>query len=299
MVPVKPPRVAKSRLSALGGPARAALAEAFAADTVAAVLQCRLVGAVLVVTDDRRVAEALDALGAGVVPDERRNDLNGSLRRGAAELARSRPELRPVVVCADLPALRPDQLARALDAMPGERMGLVADVAGVGTTVLAAPSNERLEPRFGPGSRAAHLDVGAADVDLPGIPGVRRDVDTPEDLTEAVALGVGPRTAFVLGTMPVLGHLLPERADPTGRAADVEAGDRGYGGGVQATVASYDAQTRAGTVILDDGHQLSFAAGALEGTGLRLLRPGQRVRLATSGRGGGVVVDRLQILTLR
>jgi cold shock CspA family protein len=67
---------------------------------------------------------------------------------------------------------------------------------------------------------------------------------------------------------------------------------------MQGTVASYDAGTRSGTVVTDDGHELAFAASALEGTRLRLLRPGQRVRLETSATDAGVVVDRLQIVTL-
>ncbi len=63
---------------------------------------------------------------------------------------------------------------------------------------------------------------------------------------------------------------------------------------MQATVATYDEATRSGTVFLDDGSTLSFDAAALEGTGLRLLRPGQRVRLeAPAG-----TIERIQILTL-
>jgi len=63
---------------------------------------------------------------------------------------------------------------------------------------------------------------------------------------------------------------------------------------VQATVSSYDAATRSGSVLLDDGHRLPFDATALAGTRLRLLRPGQRVRLETDG----TQVTALQILTL-
>lgn len=54
---------------------------------------------------------------------------------------------------------------------------------------------------------------------------------------------------------------------------------------VQATVNTFDATTGAGTVLLDDGRQLAVPAGALEGGGLRLLRPGQRVHLALDGDG--------------
>ena len=67
---------------------------------------------------------------------------------------------------------------------------------------------------------------------------------------------------------------------------------------MQATVATYDAGTRSGSVLLDDGIELSFDASALEGSGLRLLRPGQRVRLEVAGEGASRSVHRLQILTL-
>jgi 2-phospho-L-lactate guanylyltransferase len=207
IVPVKPSAVAKSRLSPLGDQTRVALAGAFAADTVAAVLDCPLVRTVLVVTDDHAVAEVMRALGADVVPDGLGDDLNGSLLKGAAELARRDPALRPVVVCADLPALRPGQLADALGAMPADRTVIVADAAAEGTTVLAAPWPGPLVPRFGPGSRRAHLDAGAAEVDRADIPAVRRDVDTPADLAAAIVLGVGPRTASVLATTPHLSGL--------------------------------------------------------------------------------------------
>ena len=67
---------------------------------------------------------------------------------------------------------------------------------------------------------------------------------------------------------------------------------------MQATVSRYDDVTRAGAVLLDDGLELPFGAEALLDTGLRLLRPGQRVRVSTTGEGGDRRVDSLQILTL-
>nr|WP_239133482.1 cold-shock protein [Rugosimonospora africana] len=48
---------------------------------------------------------------------------------------------------------------------------------------------------------------------------------------------------------------------------------------MQGTVASYDPDGRSGTVLLDDGTELPFPAAAFDASGLRLLRPGQRVRL--------------------
>ena len=68
---------------------------------------------------------------------------------------------------------------------------------------------------------------------------------------------------------------------------------------MQATVSRFDAGSGDGAVLLDDGRELSFAADALAGSGLRLLRPGQRVRVELSGSGDRPSVQHLQILTLR
>ena len=54
---------------------------------------------------------------------------------------------------------------------------------------------------------------------------------------------------------------------------------------VQGTVRGYDEATRSGSVFLDDGTVLEFGAQALHGSGLRLLRPGQRVRIGRDGQG--------------
>jgi cold shock CspA family protein len=67
---------------------------------------------------------------------------------------------------------------------------------------------------------------------------------------------------------------------------------------MQATVSRFDDVTREGAVLLDDGLELPFSGRALQGTGLRLLRPGQRVRISTVGDEADRRVDSLQILTL-
>ena len=63
----------------------------------------------------------------------------------------------------------------------------------------------------------------------------------------------------------------------------------------QGTVWSFDPDLGSGTVVLDDGTSLSFDAEAFATGGLRLLRPGQRVRLALDDDH----VTSLTILTLR
>ncbi|GAA5042057.1 cold shock CspA family protein [Thermocatellispora tengchongensis] len=48
---------------------------------------------------------------------------------------------------------------------------------------------------------------------------------------------------------------------------------------MQATVRSFDPETRSGSVFLDDGTQLAFGTEAFDAGPLRLLRPGQRVNI--------------------
>ncbi|MFJ5778089.1 hypothetical protein [Streptomyces sp. NPDC093094] len=54
---------------------------------------------------------------------------------------------------------------------------------------------------------------------------------------------------------------------------------------MHATAYTYDAETRSGQVLLDDGTPVPFGTAAFDAGGLRLLRPGQRVRIETEGEG--------------
>ena len=57
---------------------------------------------------------------------------------------------------------------------------------------------------------------------------------------------------------------------------------------MQATVRFFDASSRSGTVLLDDGLEVPFDGGALAGTEIRLLRLGQRVRVRLAPDGSHV-----------
>jgi hypothetical protein len=61
---------------------------------------------------------------------------------------------------------------------------------------------------------------------------------------------------------------------------------------VQATVRGFDPATRSGTVFCDDGTVVAFGAAAFDASGLRLLRPGQRV---TIGRDSGGAITSLAL----
>lgn len=253
VLPVKGGSAAKSRL---GAPVDLALAMSL--DCVEAVVGAAPVSRALVVTGDARVALDATALGAHVVRQPPPGGLRDAVDRG---LRAARPG--PVaVLLADLPSLRPDDLARTLDAAAallasGAPQVVVPDAQGEGTVLLAAASAGQVRHSFGAGSAQRHRDLGAVDLDAP--PRLRRDVDTRDDLALAAALGVGSRTARTLRDM-------------------------------QATVLRYDAATRTGEVVTDDGVRLTMAPDALDGSGLRHLRPGQRVSCVAAGDGsvGGV-----------
>jgi 2-phospho-L-lactate guanylyltransferase len=190
VLPVKRLVAAKTRLrGTLPDGVHEGLVLAMTLDTVGAVLRCPAVGEALVVTDDPVVARAVRELGASAVPD--RSDLNAAVRHGATLTATD-----VAALTADLPALRPDELAAALQAAEGRR-SFVADADGTGTTLLAARAGVPLDPRFGPGSAAAHAASGA--VPLGGDwPTLRRDVDTADDLAAAMDLGLGAHTRVQL-----------------------------------------------------------------------------------------------------
>ncbi|MEU5977276.1 hypothetical protein [Streptomyces sp. NPDC047315] len=67
---------------------------------------------------------------------------------------------------------------------------------------------------------------------------------------------------------------------------------------MQATSYTYDPQTRTGSVLLDDGTPVEFDAAAFDAGGLRLLRPGQRVRIETEGTGDALRITLVTLQTL-
>jgi len=163
-------------------------------------------------------APRASAAGSGADGDSGVQDLlNAALRHGAAVAARRWPGTGLAALTADLPAVTPAELSAALRAIgtaPGADASapgvdgtaaagaaFVPDAAGVGTTLYAVPPGGKFLPLFGGASRARHAAAGAWELALPALNGLRRDVDTPDDLREAVALGVGRFTRAVVADL--------------------------------------------------------------------------------------------------
>lgn len=206
VVPVKPLHLAKSRLRAARGtadPAHERLVLAVARDTIAAAGAAPGVRRVVAICSDPDAVAVLSADGVEVIADEPSAGLNPALRHGADLLRADDASAVTGAMQADLPALRPAELAAAVDAALAIFAGAAAprvfcpDRAGTGTTLLLAAPGVALNPRFGPGSARAHAAAGARPLDGPW-PSLRCDVDTPADLAEAARLGLGSHTHAVL-----------------------------------------------------------------------------------------------------
>jgi 2-phospho-L-lactate/phosphoenolpyruvate guanylyltransferase len=190
IIPVKRLAAGKSRLR--DAPADDALVLAVALDTIGAARDSDAVDRVLVVTSDANVADAVRDLGAETVAEGLDAGLNPAIAVASTQAGSA---VARAALLADVPALRSSELTDALHkaASTGTR-AYVADHAGTGTTLLTAPPGVALEPRFGPGSAAAHAASAAVALDGDW-PSLRLDVDTAADLAAAARLGLGRHTA--------------------------------------------------------------------------------------------------------
>jgi len=223
VVPVKGSAGAKSRLGALPEtfPARGELAEAFALDTVAALLAAEMVEQVFVVTADPAAAAPLAALGAQIVPElpqtsasdarrgsvaATRDPLNTAIAEGIRAALERYPLCNVAVLTGDLPALTVADVEATLSAASALDLAMVTDEEGTGTTTLLARAGVAVTPRFGLGSRAAHEAAGHVPLDLPATASIRRDVDTIDNLAEVLRRGVGAHTsALIARSQPMPG----------------------------------------------------------------------------------------------
>ncbi len=195
IVAVKRLAAAKTRLAPMfSAPARENIVLGMLVDTLSAAARVNSVGLITVVTPDHTAAAAAIGLGADVLadptPDGHPNPLNNAI--AAAERAVSESFSNIVVLQGDLPALQTRELSAAIAQARQHRRSFVADRLGTGTAALCA-FGTALDPRFGLHSSTLHRNSGASE--LTGEwPGLRCDIDTPEDLAIARRLGMGPAT---------------------------------------------------------------------------------------------------------
>lgn len=187
LVPVKSLPEAKSRLTgaSVDPAAHRRLVQAIRADTIASARAAEGVARLVLVTD-RPGEHGTDLAFVQTAPG-----LNAALAEAAADAVTRWPQDAIAALVGDLPALRPEDLARALRLAGEHPHAFVADSAGSGTTLLTSLPGRPLYPQFGAGSAGRHARLAhPIDADR----GLRCDVDTADDLRAATALGLGPAT---------------------------------------------------------------------------------------------------------
>lgn len=201
VIAVKRLGAAKTRLAPVfSASTRENVVLAMLIDTITAASAVPAVRTVTVVTPDEGAADAARQLGARVLrdptPEGHRDPLNNAISVAEAAVRHETPNI--VVLQGDLPALQPQELADAITAGRRYRRSFVGDRHGTGTSALLA-FGVALLPRFGPDSAQRHRNSGA--IELTGAwPGLRCDIDTPDDLLVARRLGVGAATAAAIGS---------------------------------------------------------------------------------------------------
>lgn len=193
VIPVKETHLAKSRLHPPAPLSRPDLARAMALDTLEAVCRGLAPADVVVVTSDVQVTSAAEHRGCVVVRDPGEG-LNAAIARGLEQA--QEPGSALAVMLGDLPALRAEDLRAGLSLCAAHERAVIPDHDGRGTVLLTGSPGHPPAPSFGAGSAARHAETAA--LLTPDLPRLRRDVDNLADLTAAVQLGVGPRTARLL-----------------------------------------------------------------------------------------------------
>ncbi len=200
VIAVKRLNAAKTRLAPVFSAAtREAVVLAMLIDTITAASAVPAVRAITVVTPDEVAADAVRGLGAQVLADPtpagHDNPLNNAIAAAEEAVRDDTPNI--VVLQGDLPALQPQELAEAIAAARAYPRSFVGDRHGTGTAALFA-FGVAVDPKFGADSAERHRHSGA--IELTGAwPGLRCDIDTPEDLLAARRLGVGAATARAIG----------------------------------------------------------------------------------------------------
>lgn len=195
VIAVKRLQAAKTRLAPVfSAQTREQVVLAMLVDTIVAASRVSALRSITVVTPDEVAAEAAAGLGAQVLadptPQGHPDPLNHAIATAEAVIIESISNI--VLLQGDLPALQTQELAEAITAARAYPRSFVADRHGTGTSALFA-FGTALDPLFGADSAARHRHSGA--IELTGAwPGLRCDIDTPDDLRVARHLGVGPAT---------------------------------------------------------------------------------------------------------
>lgn len=191
ILPVKSFTDAKQRLApSLGAGTRGALAQAMFLDVLGALRRTRAVEQIVIVASEPAVDFATDDRVV-VIEDLAKEGQSAAALAGIRWATTSGAE-RVVLVPGDVPLIVPEELDALLDeaASDGTQVVIVPDRHHKGTNALVLTPPDAMEPSFGPGSLARHIEAAESaglSHRVERVPSLIFDVDTSDDLAVVAA----------------------------------------------------------------------------------------------------------------
>jgi 2-phospho-L-lactate guanylyltransferase len=219
LLPLKDLSRSKTRLSGVLAPhERRALTQAMVEDVLEALIQCRQLQGVLLVSDDPCAQLLAPRYGVDTVSESQLASagLNGAVRAGTAYLA-ERGVSDVMVLHGDIPLLSAVELDSLLAHYKGAGNDILlgSDEAGTGTNVMVFPVSRPPQFSYGVGSLQAHQHSALAlglEVQVMQRPGAALDVDSPADLLKVYhAVRAGARATHTAALL--LDEHIAERLD--------------------------------------------------------------------------------------
>jgi 2-phospho-L-lactate guanylyltransferase len=206
VVPIKRLAVAKQRLATALGSAREEFAFLLACHTLDVLRRAALFEGVIVVSPDKRVAQAARNRGAAVI-DDKEIPLNEACALGLGTAAGRGAKLSVLIPC-DLAALTAGSLTDVIyryfklrDRYGADSIGLVRCKDGTGTNMVILNPQLTFRPSFGPYSFERHMEVCAGAGRELISPAVSFDIDSPGDIEAFAGMIAGIETPDALANL--------------------------------------------------------------------------------------------------
>jgi 2-phospho-L-lactate guanylyltransferase len=189
ILPIKSFGAAKRRLAdRLARGSRQALAQAMLSDVLTSLRQVSELETIAVVTADHTAEAAAAAPGVRVLHDAEEAGQSQAALVGI-DYAQAAGYERALLVPGDTPLLDAGELSSLLKRAAESAIAVVAvpDRHGEGTNALLLTPPRAIEPSFGEGSLARHVEAArraGLTCAVDPLPSLVLDVDTPEDLDE-------------------------------------------------------------------------------------------------------------------